>query len=135
VSFGASLAILLVLGVFIVTAGLFAVQWTLDEEIFVVGPDGGWHFNQEEAGQRFQSGFEDAFGGFGDLSGFSGDAMSSGAARKLLDVRKGATEEDVTRAFRKMSVQWHPDKYKGDPKVGAGRASWTLSRTNPPVCR
>lgn len=42
--------------------------------------------------------------------------MSVGAARKLLNVSPGATEEDITRAFRKMSVQWHPDKYKGDPK-------------------
>ena len=54
--------------------------------------------------------------GYSLLVGFSGGGMSVGAARKLLNVSPGASEEDITRAFRKMSVQWHPDKYKGDPK-------------------
>ena len=90
-SFGASVAILIFVGAFMVTAAGFAIKWTIDEEIFVKGPDGGWTLNQEEAGERFKSGFEDTFGGFGDLSGFSGGAMSVRAARKLLNVSPGAT--------------------------------------------
>ena len=68
-SFGASVAILIVVGVFMITAGGFAIKWTIDEDIFVKGPDGNWNLNQEEAGERFKQGFEDTFGGFGDLSG------------------------------------------------------------------
>ena len=115
-SFGASVAILIVVSAFMITATFFAVKWSIDEEIFIKGQDGNWNLNHEEAGQRFKQGFEDTFGGFGDLSGFSGGGMSVGAARKLLNVKPGATDDEITRAFRKMSVQWHPDKYKGDPK-------------------
>lgn len=115
-SFGFSIVILILVGAFAITAGLFAVRWSIDEEIFVKNADGGWSLNQEEAGRRFQSGFEETFGGFGDLSGFNGGGMSVATARKLLEVNAGATDEEITRAFRKMSIKWHPDKYKGDPK-------------------
>jgi hypothetical protein len=40
--------------------------------------------------------------------------FSSLRFRKRVNVRRYAAEEEITRAFRKMSVQWHPDKYKGD---------------------
>ena len=35
-------------------------------------------------------------------------------AREVLGVKHGADEKEVNKAFRELSMKWHPDKYKGD---------------------
>ncbi len=32
-----------------------------------------------------------------------------------LDLRAGATEEEIRRAYRTLVAEWHPDKYQNDP--------------------
>ena len=34
----------------------------------------------------------------------------------MLGLKKGAKTEDVKKAFRKLALKYHPDKYKGDKK-------------------
>lgn len=37
---------------------------------------------------------------------------------KILGVEKGASKDDIKKAFRKMAHQYHPDKTKNDPASG-----------------
>lgn len=36
---------------------------------------------------------------------------------KILGVPKGATEQEIKKAYRKMALQYHPDKHKGDKEA------------------
>ncbi|CAF1158159.1 unnamed protein product [Adineta steineri] len=38
---------------------------------------------------------------------------------KILGVRRSANKAEVLRAFRKLAIKWHPDKYEGDDKKKA----------------
>ncbi|MCC7432527.1 J domain-containing protein [Candidatus Peregrinibacteria bacterium] len=33
---------------------------------------------------------------------------------EILGIKKDANEQDIKRAYRKMAMEWHPDKHKGD---------------------
>jgi DnaJ-class molecular chaperone len=33
---------------------------------------------------------------------------------EILGLKKDAAEPDIKRAYRKMAMEWHPDKHKGD---------------------
>jgi curved DNA-binding protein CbpA len=41
---------------------------------------------------------------------------------KLLGLPEGASKTDVKKAYVKLSLQFHPDKYKGDDKPAAEEA-------------
>ncbi|GAB6019955.1 DnaJ sub C member 3 [Chamberlinius hualienensis] len=36
---------------------------------------------------------------------------------KILGVKRTATKQEVTKAYRKLAQQWHPDGYEGDDKI------------------
>jgi DnaJ family protein C protein 3 len=38
---------------------------------------------------------------------------------KILGVRRTANKAEVLRAYRKLAIKWHPDKYEGDDKKKA----------------
>ncbi len=41
--------------------------------------------------------------------------MNTARALQELDLRPGATEEEIRDAYRKLAATWHPDKYQNDP--------------------
>ena len=41
--------------------------------------------------------------------------MNIGQALRELDLRAGATEEEIRRAYRTLVAKWHPDKHQNDP--------------------
>ena len=38
---------------------------------------------------------------------------------KILGVKKDATQDDIKKAFRKLSIKWHPDRNKGSKEAEA----------------
>ncbi|CAF1231332.1 unnamed protein product [Adineta steineri] len=38
---------------------------------------------------------------------------------KILSVRRSANKAEILRAYRKLAIKWHPDKYEGDDKKKA----------------
>jgi len=38
---------------------------------------------------------------------------------KILGVRRTANKAEILRAYRKLAIKWHPDKYEGDDKKKA----------------
>lgn len=35
---------------------------------------------------------------------------------RILGLKKGASEAEIKKAFKKLSLKYHPDKNKNDPK-------------------
>jgi len=33
---------------------------------------------------------------------------------EILGIQKGASDDEIKKAYRKLALQWHPDKHKGD---------------------
>jgi len=114
-SYGTTLSLLVLIWIFALVTGVFATKWVVEEGIFHKDADGSWDLNGDEFARHAKAFFEDVFSGFGAEINFGGDSsLSVREARRLLGVSAGATEEEITKAFRKMSIKWHPDKYKGD---------------------
>ena len=43
---------------------------------------------------------------------------------KILGVKRDATEKEIKKAYRKLALQWHPDKHKDDKQGSYTDASW-----------
>jgi len=50
-------------------------------------------------------------------------------AYKVLDVTSSATTEEVRKAYKKLVIQWHPDRYKGDDKEGAQKRFMEIQKS------
>jgi len=49
---------------------------------------------------------------------------------KVLGVPRGAGQDQIKNAYRRLALQCHPDKTKGDPEVGTPQIGCPLP--NPP---
>lgn len=49
---------------------------------------------------------------------------------KILDIDKTATKSDIKKAFRKASLQWHPDKHSTDDDVAKAEAENKFKEVN-----
>lgn len=67
--------------------------------------------------------FSGAGGGFSGADGnpFSGDGMGNGRHYRTLGLEDGADLEAVKRQYRRLVMQWHPDRYRGSEPEQAAR--------------
>jgi len=126
-SFHAAVVTLVLVGAFTTAFAYFAIRWGNDTEILSQDADGRTILNQEVQQKRIKGGLDEAFEGLSDLLGHLDNTLqkrrSNSSARKMLHIERGATDEEITKAFRKYSKIWHPDKYRGNPVE--------LARTSP----
>ncbi len=48
----------------------------------------------------------------------------------ILGIAKGASENDIKRAYKKLALKWHPDKHKGKEKEKAQQMFQKVSHGN-----
>ncbi|XP_037776245.1 dnaJ homolog subfamily C member 22-like [Penaeus monodon] len=62
-----------------------------------------------------ENGWGNAWSNFVD----SLDPFGEKHALKVLGLRKGASQEEITSAYRKLAKEWHPDRHKNEEKESA----------------
>jgi len=82
---------------------------------------------RQQQSQGFSSG-GNPFGGAGGFSGFNFGGGGGGQQfqrpepkpskdlYKVLGLEKDATEDQIKKAYRKLALKWHPDKFQGNEK-------------------
>ena len=145
--------VLALFAIFAAVCGFAMYRWAIDLDVYSLDPETGeWGLDGEEFAFRLRRGVHKSwtaggFAGFGDLDHFN-SGVTAAEARELLSLTKGASAEDVKAAFRRESLSWHPDKYRGDDPEGAkemqhrlaqardvllpGRAAWLHDMENTP---
>ncbi len=49
---------------------------------------------------------------------------------KVLGVERGASQDDIRKAYRKLALKWHPDRHKGDEREQAEARFKQISEAN-----
>lgn len=76
--------------------------------------------------QQIKNQFKNAQGGTHSSFGF----QSTNDAYKVLEIQSSCTDEELKKAYRKLAMQYHPDRLAHLPEVGKNEANYKFAQIN-----